>query len=161
MINVSDHHTRVKANTPPGSTVQPVMGCILGSQSGRVVDISNSFEIDYSMQDGKFVINEAFLARKQEQCEFGAGGSGCRGRGMHIALQQACVPRPPCQDVFPFPPRPPSSRTADKQVFPKVDVLGWYVTGAAVEETHLHIHKRVRLGAGCGANVMQLRRRRN
>jgi hypothetical protein len=28
-------------------------------------------------------------------------------------------------------------------VFPKVDVLGWYVTGAAVEETHMQIHKRV------------------
>lgn len=37
----------------------------------------------------------------------------------------------------------PFFRPADKQVFPKVDVLGWYVTGAAVEETHMQIHKRV------------------
>lgn len=98
MINVSDHHTRVKANTPGGSAPAPVMGCLLGSQSGRVVDISNSFEIQYTMQDGNVVINEPFLARKQEQY---------------------------------------------KQVFPKVDVLGWYVTGAAVEDTHMHIHKRI------------------
>ena len=68
MINVSDHHTRVKANAPNGAA-SPVMGCLLGSQSGRVVDISNSFEIEYTMQDGKVVINEAFLSRKQEQCE--------------------------------------------------------------------------------------------
>lgn len=68
MINVSDHHTRVKANSPSGAAT-PVMGCLLGSQSGRVVDISNSFEIEYTMHDGKVVINDAFLTRKQEQCE--------------------------------------------------------------------------------------------
>ncbi|GBF99695.1 COP9 signalosome subunit 6 [Raphidocelis subcapitata] len=98
MINVSDHHTRVKANAPPGAAAAPVMGCLLGSQSGRTVDINNSFEIDYTLQDGRVVINEAFLTRKQEQY---------------------------------------------KQVFPKVDVLGWYVTGAAVEDTHMQIHKRI------------------
>ena len=42
---------------------------------------------------------------------------------------------------------------ADKQVFPKVDVLGWYVTGAAVEDAHMHIHKRVR--RGCWAHDVQ------
>jgi len=72
MINVSDHHTRVKANAQSGA-VAPVMGCLLGSQSGRVVDISNSFEIEYTMPEGKVLINEAFLTRKQEQCE----GLGC------------------------------------------------------------------------------------
>ncbi|KAI8474994.1 MAG: COP9 signalosome subunit 6 [Monoraphidium minutum] len=97
MINVSDHHTRVKANSPNGAAT-PVMGCLLGSQSGRAVDISNSFEIEYTLEAGAVVINEAFLTRKQEQY---------------------------------------------KQVFPKVDVLGWYVTGAAVEDAHMHIHKRI------------------
>ncbi|KIZ02037.1 COP9 signalosome complex subunit 6 [Monoraphidium neglectum] len=97
MINVSDHHTRVKANSPSGAAA-PVMGCLLGSQSGRVVDISNSFEIDYTLQNGRVVINEAFLTRKTEQY---------------------------------------------KQVFPKVDILGWYATGAAVEDAHMHIHKRI------------------
>jgi COP9 signalosome complex subunit 6 len=76
MINVSDHHTRVKANAPPGSGPQPVMGCLLGSQAGRVVDISNSFEIAYAVQDGgRVVIDEAFLTRKQEQC----ARAGARG----------------------------------------------------------------------------------
>ena len=50
------------------------MGCLLGSQSGRVVDISNSFEISYTMGFGKVVIDEAFLTRKQEQCGFPRGG---------------------------------------------------------------------------------------
>jgi COP9 signalosome complex subunit 6 len=71
MINVSDHHTRVKANSPSGAAA-PVMGCLLGSQSGRVVDISNSFEIDYTLQNGRVVINEAFLTRKTEQCGWAA-----------------------------------------------------------------------------------------
>jgi COP9 signalosome complex subunit 6 len=72
MINVSDHHTRVKANAPPGAAAAPVLGCLLGSQAGRTVDISNSFEIDYIVQDGRVVINEAFLTRKQEQCAWGS-----------------------------------------------------------------------------------------
>jgi hypothetical protein len=33
---------------------------------------------------------------------------------------------------------------ADKTVFPKMDVVGWYATGAAVSEEHMLIHKKVR-----------------
>ena len=93
MINVSDHHTRVKANAPPSAAAAPVMGCLLGSQSGRTVDINNSFEIDYTLQDGRFVINEAFLTRKQEQCAGGGGGraneapAAAGGNAAHGAVQ--------------------------------------------------------------------------
>jgi hypothetical protein len=186
MINVSDHHTRVKANSPSGADA-PVMGCLLGSQSGRVVDISNSFEIEYTLQDGRVVINEAFLTRKQEQCERALAAPGNRALpGGEVALRprDACpclaarvpsatpllgrpvsvhrvgadsarahagahVPAAPhvgrtVSGPLRVAPPPSVPRDADKQVFPKVDVLGWYVTGAAVEDTHMHIHKRVR-----------------
>jgi JAB1/Mov34/MPN/PAD-1 ubiquitin protease len=66
LINLSDHHTRVASNIG-GS--QPVLGCLLGSQSGRTVDISNSFEIKYQLVDGQVQIDTAFLLRKQEQCK--------------------------------------------------------------------------------------------
>lgn len=69
MINISDHHTRMRANYP---NVQPmrVMGCLLGSQTGRTVDISNSFEMNFSINDqGALVIDHAFLVKKQEQCK--------------------------------------------------------------------------------------------
>ncbi|GIL60036.1 hypothetical protein Vafri_14657 [Volvox africanus] len=72
LINVSDHHTRTKANTPgasPTGLASPaVMGCLLGSQSGRTVDIRNSFEVRYNMAaDGSVELDVAFLLKKQEQ----------------------------------------------------------------------------------------------
>jgi hypothetical protein len=97
MINVSDHHTRVKANAQgSGAPPAPVMGCLLGSQSGRAVDISNSFEIEYTTSPaGEVVINEAFLARKQEQCarRRAMRGRGLRGRQRRRAAGGAQRPR--------------------------------------------------------------------
>jgi hypothetical protein len=73
LINVSDHFTRLKANGADGAQAPTVMGCLLGSQDGRTVDISNSFEIKCaeSAEEGAFQIDHAFLLKKQEQCEFG------------------------------------------------------------------------------------------
>jgi len=47
LINVSDHHTRVAAQLDPGeSSVERVMGCLLGFQTGtREVEICTSFEV--------------------------------------------------------------------------------------------------------------------
>ena len=55
------------------------MGCLLGQQSGRTVDISNSFEIKFEQGPGGIAINDAFLQKKMEQCECGralAAGAG-------------------------------------------------------------------------------------
>ncbi|KAK9840416.1 hypothetical protein WJX74_009540 [Apatococcus lobatus] len=68
VINISDHLLRIKANgldRAQGS--ERVLGCLLGQQNGRVVDISNSFEIRYSMGSNGIEIDEAFLVKKQEQ----------------------------------------------------------------------------------------------
>ncbi|EFJ51244.1 hypothetical protein VOLCADRAFT_79768 [Volvox carteri f. nagariensis] len=72
LINISDHHTRTKANTSgastPGVPLPAVMGCLLGSQSGRTVDIRNSFEVRYTIvADGSVEVDIAFLLKKQEQ----------------------------------------------------------------------------------------------
>ncbi|GAB4821425.1 hypothetical protein N2152v2_008471 [Parachlorella kessleri] len=101
LINVSDHHTRTKANTPSSSSgaVPRVMGCLLGQQSGRTVDISNSFEIKYDQGPEGLVINDSFLQKKMEQY---------------------------------------------KQVFPALDVVGWYSTGAETDlDTDMALHKRI------------------
>ena len=47
LMNVSDHHTRVAAQLDPGETsVERVMGCLLGFQTGtREVEICTSFEV--------------------------------------------------------------------------------------------------------------------
>ena len=73
LINISDHHTRTRANAPAGSKEGiRVLGCLLGQQAGRVVDISNSFEMRY--RQGSSDIDEPFLQKKMEQCEWEEGG---------------------------------------------------------------------------------------
>lgn len=81
LINISDHHTRTRANTPgataPGVPAPAVMGCLLGSQSGRSVDIRNSFEVRYAAgPDGTLDIDITYLLKKQEQCEPGVAVLG-------------------------------------------------------------------------------------
>ena len=60
LINISDHHTRVKANSPPADSIK-VLGCLLGSQSGRTVDICNSFEFRYEVTSDGIVVDQDFL----------------------------------------------------------------------------------------------------
>eukprot|EP00882_Tetradesmus_deserticola_P007977 GHRQ01008401.1.p1 GENE.GHRQ01008401.1~~GHRQ01008401.1.p1 ORF type:complete len:320 (+),score=177.84 GHRQ01008401.1:360-1319(+) len=68
LINVSDHHTRLKANSPDGAPPPLVLGCLLGSQDGRAVDVANSFEIKFTVAaDGAFEVDTPFLLKKQEQ----------------------------------------------------------------------------------------------
>ncbi len=71
LINISDHSTRVHANDPVEGERTRVLGCLLGQQTGRVVDISNSLELKYEAQAHGVVIDEAFMAKKQEQCALG------------------------------------------------------------------------------------------
>jgi hypothetical protein len=83
LINLSDHYTRTKANSGASSngastsgapSTTKVMGILLGSQVGRTVDISNSFEIKFQLDPttGGPVIDMPFLTHRQEQCELGA-----------------------------------------------------------------------------------------
>ena len=70
LINVSDHHTRCRANGLNAAAGGRVHGCLLGQQDGRNVDISNSLEIVYSVgQDGALEVDEAFLLKKMDHCE--------------------------------------------------------------------------------------------
>ena len=42
------------------------------------------------------------------------------------------------------PPGTCRSRAEDKKVFPKLDVVGWYSTGSALQEVDLDLHRSVR-----------------
>lgn len=75
LINVSDHFTRFKANGPDGAAAPTVMGCLLGSQDGRCVDVCNSFEMCFQQGDDGWQIDHPFLLKKQEQCELQGGNS--------------------------------------------------------------------------------------
>jgi COP9 signalosome complex subunit 6 len=95
LINISDHHTRLKANSPDGAPLTLVMGCLLGSQDGRAVDVANSFEIKFTEAvDGSFEIDTPFLLKKAEQCECfylvcGWGGGGGRTLQEEAGWQEA------------------------------------------------------------------------
>lgn len=83
LVNIGDHHTRVKVNSDNADQPPPaVLGCLLGAQSGREVDISNSFEIMYSMDGGAIAVDWAFLQERLEQCmlKFQASSVFCIGR---------------------------------------------------------------------------------
>ena len=70
LLNVSDHHTRAKANLRDASSPPPrVLGCLLGQQTGRIVDVSNSFELVYENAASGLVIDEGLLTKKSEQCK--------------------------------------------------------------------------------------------
>lgn len=47
-----------------------VYGCLLGQQIGREVSVSNSFEMKVTDKMGEPELDEAFLLKKQDQCEF-------------------------------------------------------------------------------------------
>ncbi|CAM6027556.1 unnamed protein product [Sphagnum balticum] len=70
IVNISDHYTRIKAQQS-GSASRPlppaprVYGCVLGVQTGRTVEIFNSFELHYDATQN--VLDRAFLESKQEQ----------------------------------------------------------------------------------------------
>ncbi|KAG0624917.1 hypothetical protein M758_2G013900 [Ceratodon purpureus] len=65
IVNISDHHTRSKAQTQGGARPPRVYGCVLGVQTGRTVEIFNSFELLYDPVAD--VLDRAFLETKQEQ----------------------------------------------------------------------------------------------
>ena len=80
IVNVSDHHTRVKAqaacsgDSSSSSAVgvgagQPprVFGCVIGVQHGWTVEIFNSFELVLDPVSG--TLDRAFLEKKQELCK--------------------------------------------------------------------------------------------
>ena len=72
LINVSDHHTRLLASEAEDAAYIPrALGLLLGSQDGRKVDISNSFEVCYDLVAGECVLDEEFTMRRLEQCRLG------------------------------------------------------------------------------------------
>ena len=129
LINISDHSTRVHANNPVEGERTRVLGCLLGQQSGRVVDISNSLEIKHETGEHGITIDEAYLAKKQEQCT------------LHVSVV-AHLLHPPfhCMEAN----EACMLGLADKQTFSDLDIVGWYSTGSEVKASDMEIHRLVR-----------------
>jgi len=96
IINISDHWTRTKVQQHQENP--RVIGAFLGLQTGRQIEICNSFELVYSVVEGAIIIDQTYFQKKQEQF---------------------------------------------KKVFPTYDFLGWYSTGAQVQNSDILIHKQI------------------
>jgi len=65
IMNISEHWTRVKAQS---GQAQQVIGALIGKQRGRELEIMNSFELVFSMDENSFlVIDKEYYTTKEEQ----------------------------------------------------------------------------------------------
>jgi len=65
IINISDHWTRTKVQTKQSNP--RVIGALVGIQSGRNLEIFNSFELPFEMKDAAVKVKLEYLNRKSEQ----------------------------------------------------------------------------------------------
>jgi COP9 signalosome complex subunit 6 len=111
-----------------------VIGALLGSQANREVSIINSFELTYVGQNGqtsgagddgdvqmdtgtiaeKGKLDAEFLENRKDQCEF-------------VAVEEGEL----------------ADWEVVKQVFPTLEVVGWYSVGEDVSEEDVKLHEQV------------------
>ena len=56
-MNIADHFTRAKYRQEPGNSGYRVIGCILGRQDGRTLEIMNSVEATFTQEAGDPNVN--------------------------------------------------------------------------------------------------------
>merc|ERR1712087_757945 len=64
IVNISDHYTRCHLNVKSGGRV---IGCLLGEQKGRVIHITNTFEMNFKADSEKQTVDKEHLAAKKDQ----------------------------------------------------------------------------------------------
>ncbi|KAG8201551.1 hypothetical protein JTE90_011226 [Oedothorax gibbosus] len=64
IMNISEHWTRVKAQE--GTPLQ-VIGALIGRQTGRNLEIMNSFELVFDKIEGDIVIDKDYYSTKEQQ----------------------------------------------------------------------------------------------
>jgi hypothetical protein len=63
IMNISDHNTRTTVMNTPG----PVIGCLLGILTGRIVNLYNSYELPLI---DNLKVDMDYFTIKQEQCYY-------------------------------------------------------------------------------------------
>jgi COP9 signalosome complex subunit 6 len=64
IMNISEHWTRLRAQE---GSPQLVFGALIGRQKGRNIEIMNSFELNYTVENDNIQINRVFYLQKEEQ----------------------------------------------------------------------------------------------
>lgn len=65
LLNISDHYTRTKLQEPEFANGGRIYGALLAQQSGRDIDVINSFELPRPNSNGQ--VDRTYLASKTEQ----------------------------------------------------------------------------------------------
>ncbi|ORX38898.1 hypothetical protein BD324DRAFT_617828 [Kockovaella imperatae] len=113
ILNISDHYTRARLTSPDHP--EKLIGALLGTQSNRDVSISNSFELVYQMEHG--------AAGGDVDMSEGANRSPNKGSNLNIDFL---------------------TRRGDdfKEVFPTLDIVGWYTIGQTPTADHARLHRQ-------------------
>lgn len=130
IINISEHFTRVRAQTNDPHTV--VYGAVLGVARGRELELLNSFELLTipASGDAPLTIDPEYLETKAAQCTSGEDGQH--------QLAASSPRQHPLPTPSPLPPSPPV-----KEVFKDLEILGWYATGTAPHADHVPLHRQI------------------
>jgi len=68
LINIADHWTRTKTQTESDTAQpKPVYGAVTGKQRGRLLEVTNSFELMYDIVAGLVVIDREYLRVREAQ----------------------------------------------------------------------------------------------
>ncbi|KAK9763970.1 hypothetical protein K7432_008925 [Basidiobolus ranarum] len=65
LMNISDHFSRIKVQQQ--CTQPQILGALLGVQSGREIEIFNSYELAFSIVEGQVEVDSNYFITKQEQ----------------------------------------------------------------------------------------------
>lgn len=146
IMNISEHWTRIRAQEGSPSQgrirhhcteitfnicsscflfpllVRTVIGALIGKQTGRNIEVMNSFELKFQYVEEDINIRLDYYHTKEEQCKSG--------------------------NYLPIFERKKESQftriaNSDKQVFKDLDFLGWYSTGNQPDEQDIKIHKQI------------------
>ena len=67
IMNISEHWTRIRAQNN-GDPLK-VFGALLGKQSGRNIELMNSFEVRWdTIENEHVIIDSQFFATREAQC---------------------------------------------------------------------------------------------
>lgn len=124
--------TEAQAKSPnTKNTVHAAIGCLLGEQHGRTVDVQSSFEMQLDGSGAKG-IDMDLLNNRIELCASAFFFPCIAYVRMGLGLQDGVSHR-----------KIHNTNTrvrADREVHPGADVLGWYRTGSEVSEEDMNIH---------------------
>jgi COP9 signalosome complex subunit 6 len=110
-----------------------VLGALLGTQTGREVEIVNTFELAVEDND-EDKVDHGFLVSRRDQCMYHACNTLLIYIYIYIYILFASFFKWSCMLA---------DGVADKQVFPSLEFIGWYTVTQQPTARHIAFHEQV------------------